>query len=146
MVSHDAKECSVWLSSKGSLPLNQQGYGAWLQVDPFSAGKKSFVFIPGTRGDFGGEDNPIRTSGGSERRSRRTEAPQEVNANLVDPNSSTDDQNTATPDNQATITPNSHAGNNVYGHESFPIVMPVNTHTSMVNFNLMLKFKILIWN
>ncbi|KAK9988413.1 hypothetical protein SO802_028652 [Lithocarpus litseifolius] len=30
VVSHDAKECSVWLSSKGSLPLDQQGYGAWL--------------------------------------------------------------------------------------------------------------------
>ena len=30
MVSHDAKECSIWLSSKGSLPLDQQGYGAWL--------------------------------------------------------------------------------------------------------------------
>lgn len=45
MVSHDAKECSVWLSSKGSLSLDQQEYGPWLQADPFSVGKKSFMFV-----------------------------------------------------------------------------------------------------
>ena len=28
MVSHDAKECSIWLSSKGSLSLEQQEYGS----------------------------------------------------------------------------------------------------------------------
>ena len=39
MVSHGAQECSVWLASKGSLPLDQQGFGAWLIADPFSVGK-----------------------------------------------------------------------------------------------------------
>ncbi|KAL0000809.1 hypothetical protein SO802_014590 [Lithocarpus litseifolius] len=62
MVSHEAKECSVWLSSKGSLSLNQQEYGAWLRADPFSVGKKSFMFVSGTRGDFGGIDGMARSS------------------------------------------------------------------------------------
>ena len=60
MVSHDAKECSIWLASKASLPLDQQEYGSWLRADPFSVGKKSFLFIPGLGGDFGGTDNTGR--------------------------------------------------------------------------------------
>ena len=48
MVSHDAKECSVWLSSKFSLTLDQQEYGPWLRADPFLVGPKSFMFVSGT--------------------------------------------------------------------------------------------------
>ena len=48
MVSHDAKECKVWLSSKGSLPLDQQEYGPWLQADPFSVARRSVMFVPGS--------------------------------------------------------------------------------------------------
>ena len=61
MVSHDAKECKVWLSSKGSLPLDQQEYGPWLRADPFSVGRRSVMFVPGSGGDFGGEEVPVRT-------------------------------------------------------------------------------------
>ena len=46
MASHDVKECSVWLFSKGSLSLDQQEYGSWLRADPSSVGKKSFIFVP----------------------------------------------------------------------------------------------------
>ena len=67
-MSHDAKECSVWLSSKGFLSLEQQGYGAWLWADPFSVGKKLFVFVSGTGGDFGGDDGPARRNRRSESR------------------------------------------------------------------------------
>ena len=73
MVSHDAKECSVWLSSKGSLSLEQQEYGLWLRADPFSIGKKSFMFVLGSGGDFDGVDNPMRSGNGSERRSQEAE-------------------------------------------------------------------------
>ena len=48
MVSHDVKECSVWLSSKGSLTLDQQEYSPWLRADPFLVGRKSFMFVSGT--------------------------------------------------------------------------------------------------
>ena len=30
MVSHDDKDCDIWLSSKGSLSIESQGFGAWL--------------------------------------------------------------------------------------------------------------------
>ena len=68
MVSHGAQECSVWLASKGSLPLDQQGFGAWLRADPFSAGKKTFVFVSGTGDDFGGKDGPAKGRRDHERR------------------------------------------------------------------------------
>ena len=70
MVSHDAKECSIWLASKASLPLDQQEYGSWLRADPFSVGKKSFLFIPGSGGDFGGTDNTGRWGRETERGSQ----------------------------------------------------------------------------
>ena len=69
MVSHDVKECSIWLSSKGLLSLEQHEYGSWLRADPFSVGKKSFLFVPGSGGDFGGMDNHVRSGPGSVRRS-----------------------------------------------------------------------------
>ena len=69
MVSHNANECSIWLSNKGSLSLDQQEYGSWLRADPFSVGKKSFMFVPGLGGDFGGMDNHVRSGPGSVRRS-----------------------------------------------------------------------------
>ena len=70
MVFHDAKECSIWLASKATLPLDQQEYGSWLRADPFSVGKKSFLFVPGSGGDFGGTDNTGRRGRGSERGSQ----------------------------------------------------------------------------
>lgn len=139
LVSHDAKECSFWLSSKGSLSLDQQWYSAWLRADPFSARKKSFVFVPSIGRDFGGEDNPVRNESGLERRPQGAKAPQTVAASPIDPNPSNDIQNSATLDNQATISPTSHLGNDEDGPESFLIVMPVNTHTNMVNFEAQIQ-------
>ena len=78
MVSHDAKECSIWLSSKGSLSLDQQEYGSWLQANPFLVGKKSFMFVPRSGGDFGGMDNHVRSGTGSVRRSQEAMTSQEV--------------------------------------------------------------------
>nr|POE60776.1 hypothetical protein CFP56_44135 [Quercus suber] len=139
MVSHDAKECSVWLSSKGSLPLDQQEYGPWLRADPFSVGKKSFVFVPGTGGDFGGKDDHVGTSSGPERRTQGTAPPYEAATNLVDLESSEVNQNTETPSNTATISQTSHAGKTLHCSESLPIVMPANTHTKLVNFETQIQ-------
>ena len=80
MVSHDAKECSIWLSSKGSLSLEQQEYGLWLRADPFSVGKKSFLFVPGSGGDFGGVDNIMRNGNGLVRESQEAGTLQEVHS------------------------------------------------------------------
>nr|POE68408.1 hypothetical protein CFP56_20718 [Quercus suber] len=135
MVSHDAKECSVWLASKGSLSLDQQGYGAWLRADPFSVGRKSFVFVSGTGDDFGGNDGPGKGSGGvTERRQQTKETPPTTVTSPADPNQSTEFQNTVTPEVQAPNSPTFHAGNVVDSPESFPIVLPGITHTETVNF------------
>ena len=104
MVSHDAKECSVWLSSKGSLSLDQQEYGPWLQADPFSIWKNSFMFVPSIGGDFGGEDIPVRTGCGLEGRPQGTMPLQEAVTNLVDLESFEDNQNTKNPGNTTPIT------------------------------------------
>ena len=78
MVSHDAKECNIWLSSKGSLSLEQQEYGSWLRADPFSVGKKSFLFVPGSGGDFDGVDNIVSSGSGPVRGSQEAGTLQEV--------------------------------------------------------------------
>ena len=75
MVSHGAQECSVWLASKGKLPLEQQEFGAWLRADPFSVGKKSCVFVSGTGDDFGGKDGPAKGRREHGRRQQATETP-----------------------------------------------------------------------
>ena len=98
-------------------------------------GKKSFVFFSGTGGDFGGNDGPIRSNRGSERRQQTEETPQTVVASPVNPNPSTEFQNIATPEIQAPNSPTSHAGNDVDGLESFPIVLPRNMHTKTINFD-----------
>lgn len=47
MVCHDDKDCDRWLSSKGSLPLNSQEFGAWMRANPFNARRKTFCSVPG---------------------------------------------------------------------------------------------------
>ena len=34
--THDDKECSVWLQSKGSIVVEDQQFGAWLQAPQFN--------------------------------------------------------------------------------------------------------------
>lgn len=38
-ISHTDKECEIWLASEGTLTLDQQEYGAWLQALPYIRGK-----------------------------------------------------------------------------------------------------------
>ena len=47
MVSHADKECDVWLSSKGSLSLDHQGYGNWLRASPFNLKKTIVTTVSG---------------------------------------------------------------------------------------------------
>lgn len=98
-------------------------------------GKKSFVFVSGTEGDFGGNDGPVRGSRDSESRQQTKGTPQIVVTSPVDPNLSTEFQNTVTPKIQAPNSPTSHAGNDVDGPDSSPIVLPGIIHAKMVNFD-----------
>lgn len=47
MFCHDDKDCDIWLSSKGSLPLESQEFGAWMQATPFNLGRKTFCSMLG---------------------------------------------------------------------------------------------------
>ena len=47
MVSHADKECDVWLSSKGKLRQDQQGYGNWLRALPFNPRRTTVTTVAG---------------------------------------------------------------------------------------------------
>ena len=47
MVSHNNKECEVWLANKGTISLVSQEYGAWLWALPYNSGKTHFTTVLG---------------------------------------------------------------------------------------------------
>lgn len=47
MVSHDEKECEVWLSSKGTISMTNREYGAWLRALSYNTGKTHFTTVSG---------------------------------------------------------------------------------------------------
>ena len=47
MVCHDDKDCDIWLSSKGLLPLESQEFRAWMRATPFNLGRKTFCSVLG---------------------------------------------------------------------------------------------------
>ena len=46
-VSHDDKDCSLWLRSKGTLKSDDQQFGPWIRAPLFNSTKKSFVEVKG---------------------------------------------------------------------------------------------------
>ena len=46
-VSHDDKDCSHWLRSKGTLTVEEQQFGPWIRAPLFNLAKKSFVEVKG---------------------------------------------------------------------------------------------------
>lgn len=51
-VAHDDKECFLWLSSKGSLKVDNQQFGHWIQAAQFNTTRKSIMDVKG----FGKKD------------------------------------------------------------------------------------------
>ena len=47
MLSHDDKDCEIWLKSKGSLPVEQQQYGHWIRASQFSPVCRQYVEVKG---------------------------------------------------------------------------------------------------
>ena len=46
-VSHDDKDCSLWLHSKGTLKSNEQQFSPWIRAPLLNSAKKSFVEVKG---------------------------------------------------------------------------------------------------
>lgn len=47
MVCHDDNDCDIWLSSKGTLSIESQEFGAWMRASPFNLSQKTFCSVPG---------------------------------------------------------------------------------------------------
>ena len=45
MLSHDDKECELWLKSNGTLPPECQQYGHWIKASLFSPGKRQVIEV-----------------------------------------------------------------------------------------------------
>lgn len=60
MISYDDKECSLWLSSKGSLKVDDQQFDHWIRVAQTNPSRKSIMDVKG----FGKKDTQ-RNLGGS---------------------------------------------------------------------------------
>ena len=58
-LSHDDKECEVWLSSKGKLAEEEQQYGPWLRAPQFNPTRKTIVEVQGFE-ILGSHRNPLR--------------------------------------------------------------------------------------
>lgn len=134
LVSHDDKECSIWLASKGALSSDQQGYGPWLQAYPYSTGKKSYMVVSGMGNDFGGDDIPAKSDGGGEAAKVAT----------VPPSHSMSDQTSNNPsvvstDLQAPTTHNSHAGIISSISESIPCLDSTNMPAGTDLFEVQLQ-------
>ena len=46
-LTHDDRDCEVWIESGGTLPSDAQQYGAWIRALPFVRSKRSSVSVPG---------------------------------------------------------------------------------------------------
>lgn len=49
-LSHDVKECTIWLSSKGDLSRAEQQFGPWLKAAQFNPARKTQVEVQGYDG------------------------------------------------------------------------------------------------
>ena len=54
MVSHEEKECKIWLARKGPNSHEQQEYGAWLWATPYKPGKSSYTTVSSMGDGLGG--------------------------------------------------------------------------------------------
>lgn len=100
-LSHDDKECEIWIKSKGTLSVDQQQFGNWIRANPFGSNRSRSIEVKefesrqtsprGAR--VGNEDKAVKqraqtsedvTSGGGE--VERTEVATEEDLILPKPN------------------------------------------------------------
>ena len=46
-LTHDDKECALWLRSKGTLSVQDQQFGSWIRASQFNPARKSIVEVQG---------------------------------------------------------------------------------------------------
>ena len=55
LISHDGKDCEVWLAKKNAEKTEPHEYGPWLRALPYNSGKTPFIVVPGMGDGLGGE-------------------------------------------------------------------------------------------
>ena len=46
-LTHDDRDCDLWIKSKGTLKSDQKAFGPYLRAPPFTATRKNVVNVPG---------------------------------------------------------------------------------------------------
>lgn len=69
-LSHDDKECSMWLSSKGDLSEVEQEFGPWLRASQFNPTRKTTVEVQGFDGGGNHRNSPGRIEVGDTRKGK----------------------------------------------------------------------------
>ena len=46
-LTHDDRDCELWIESKGTLPTEAQQYSAWIKAPPFVQSRRNLVSVPG---------------------------------------------------------------------------------------------------
>ena len=134
LVSHDDKECSIYLASKGALNSDQQGYGPWLRAYPYSMGKKSYMMVSGMGNDFGGDDIPAKLDGNGGAKKVAADPPSHPGSEQISNNPSE-----VSTDFEAPITHYSHAGIISSISESFPCLDSTNMPKGMDLFEVQIQ-------
>ena len=97
------------------------------------------MFVPGTGGDFGGEETSERTRHETEGRQKGAASLQEAVSNGGDLDSSQGNNILETPGITDSFHQTSHAGKDRDCPESLPTVVPIIAHIDMVNFEAQIQ-------
>ena len=60
LISHDGKDCEVWLAKKNVEKIEPHEYGPWLRALPYNPGKTPFIVVPGMGDGLGGDPRPAQ--------------------------------------------------------------------------------------
>nr|POE85857.1 uncharacterized protein CFP56_18206 [Quercus suber] len=67
MLSHDDKECEIWLKSNGNLSMEQQQYGHWIKASIFSLARRQVLEVKGYESIASSASVEQSTRGGRQR-------------------------------------------------------------------------------
>ena len=62
LISHDGKDCNLWLARKETGHAEPTEHGPWLRAMPFNPGKTAFTVVSGLGDGLGGASKPPKTA------------------------------------------------------------------------------------
>ena len=62
LISHDGKDCDLWLARKDTGNTEPTEYGPWLRAMPFNPRKTTFTVVSGMGDGLGGASKPSKTA------------------------------------------------------------------------------------